>query len=148
MKVFSGLPAARHACAFLARRYLTICTHGFSDGRDKMNCGRCCKCARTLLYAEVNGMLPDYAATFDLEAFKGGRSYALLRLLRGSVGDRRSCEDRDALAYLFAAGYPLPAWIRPFRRGGGNTTLGPAQPRSGDATMSASGGDVIPGSVG
>ncbi|WP_415183137.1 hypothetical protein, partial [Phaeovulum sp.] len=109
----------------LARRYLTVCTHGFSTGREKMNCGRCYKCARALFYADSAGLLDDYSALFDLEAFRRHRSHLLLRLLRSSVGDRRNREDRDALAYLFAAGYPLPGWLRPFRKMVGQTSLRP-----------------------
>ncbi len=113
----------------LARRYLTVCTHGFSDGRDKMNCGRCYKCARALFYADTEGMLNDYSALFDIDAFKSERTHLLLRMLRGSIGDRRSREERDALAYLLAADYPLPVWLRLFRPFVGRTTMRPNIPR-------------------
>ncbi len=99
-----------------ARKYLTVCTHGFRDGRKTMNCGRCYKCARILHFAEAHGMLGDFRTTFDLENFERHKQRSLFRLFRHSFLDRRSRDDQDLLAYLVAHGYPMPAWLRPFRR--------------------------------
>ncbi len=104
----------------LAQRYLTVCTHGFEDGRNKMNCGRCYKCARILCFAEAHGMLDAFSTTFDLENFNRHKGRSIFRLFRHSFLDRRSRDDQDLLAYLVAHGYPMPAWLRPFRRNVGD----------------------------
>tara|TARA_R110000850_G_scaffold81364_1_gene174863 strand:+ start:1118 stop:1390 length:273 start_codon:yes stop_codon:yes gene_type:complete len=81
-----------------------------------MNCGRCQKCARALFYADAIGKLDAFSTTFDIDAFKLHKKHGLLRLLRHSVLDRRSREDREALAYLFEQNYPLPSWFELFRK--------------------------------
>lgn len=100
----------------LAQLYLTVCTHGFQDGRRTMNCGRCYKCARALHFADTHGLLEAYGTTFDVENFDRNRGRSLFRLFRSSFLDRRSRDDQDLLAYLFEAEYPLPGWLRLFRR--------------------------------
>lgn len=99
-----------------AQRYLTVCTHSFKEENGKMNCGRCQKCARALFYADAIGQLDAFSTTFDIDAFKLHKKDGLLRLLRHSVLDRRSREDREALAYLFEQNYPLPSWFELFRK--------------------------------
>lgn len=103
----------------IAQQYLTVCTHGFEDGRSKMNCGRCYKCARALHFAEAHGLLEAFGTTFDVANFNRNRGRSLFRLFRHSFLDRRSRDDQDLLAHLFEAGYPLPGWLRMFRRGVG-----------------------------
>ncbi|MFP1646642.1 hypothetical protein [Pontitalea aquivivens] len=106
-----------------ARAHLTVCTHGFEDGRTKMNCGQCYKCARALFFADANGMLEDFSQTFDLTAFQANRAHGLRRILRHTVVNRKTREDQDMLAYLFEQDYPMPGWFRLFRKMAGRSSL-------------------------
>lgn len=107
----------------LAPRFLTVCTHGLGNGRAKINCGRCYKCARALFFAETIGRLDDFAETFDLAAFRAGKGHALRRMLRLAALDRKTRDDQEMLAYLFEQGYPLPPWFWLFRRAVGTSSL-------------------------
>lgn len=106
-----------------ARRHLTVCTHGFEDGRTRMNCGRCYKCSRALLFADANGMLDEFSETFDLTAFRANRAHGLRRILRHTALNRKTREDQDMLAYLFERDYPMPAWFQLFRNKAGRSSL-------------------------
>lgn len=106
-----------------ARDYLTVCTHGFEDGRSVLNCGRCYKCSRILFFADANGMLDEFSQTFDLAAFRSHRAHGLRRILRHTALNRKTREDRDMLAYLFERKYPMPAWFQLFRKQAGRSSL-------------------------
>lgn len=92
---------------------LLVCVRGLRRNRVNLNCGRCYKCARVLLHAEVDGCLDEVASTFEMAAFRRGKAHAILRLLRRSLGFERNENDIDLLRYLHARRYPFPAWARP-----------------------------------
>ena len=81
--------------------------------RANLNCGRCYKCARVLLHAEADECLDDMAATFDIDGYRRGRNYAILRLLRVSLGSWRNANDIDLLKYLHERRFSFPAWSTP-----------------------------------
>ena len=105
---------ARVMSTELARRYLTVCIREPGAAGGPLNCGRCYKCARALAYADAQGMLDDFAGIFDTGAFRRHRDHALFRFLRHSLGDRRTEDDLEMLAWLDRKAYPMPWWMRPF----------------------------------
>lgn len=98
----------------LARRYLTVCIRDPRAGDGRLNCGRCYKCARALAYADAEGILDQFGAVFDIEAYRKHRDHALFRFLRHSIGDRRSDTDLEMLAWLDRRRTPMPWWMEPF----------------------------------
>lgn len=92
---------------------LLVCIRGFRTDRRAVNCGRCFKCARLLLQAEASGRLDAVAASFDMDAFRAGRSYSILRLLRLALGPARNGADIDLVGFLDDRGFRFPAWARP-----------------------------------
>ena len=92
---------------------LLVCVRGFRRDRRNLNCGRCYKCARVLLQAEADGRLAAVAGTFDMDAFRRGRTHSFLRLLRSSLGPTRNVNEIDLLKYLHERRYRFPAWMRP-----------------------------------
>ncbi len=58
---------------------LDVCFNHWS-GRAKINCGVCEKCCRTLLTLEVFGLLQEFEASFDLDAYKKRRSRFLHKI--------------------------------------------------------------------
>ena len=99
----------------VAHRHLTVCIRDHPEGRDVLNCGRCYKCAAFLAQAEAAGVINNFRATFDVDAYLAHRSHAFLRFLRHSIGDRRLNYDLELLHRLMERGANVPAWIRPFR---------------------------------
>lgn len=95
------------------RRDLLVCVRGFRRDRAKLNCGRCYKCARVLLHAEADGHLDEMSTTFDIDGYCRGRDYAVLRLLRVSLGPWRNGNDIDLLKYLDERRFSFPAWSKP-----------------------------------
>jgi hypothetical protein len=92
---------------------LLVCIRGFRRDRAALNCGRCYKCARVLLQAEAEGRFDAVAGTFDVEGYRRGKAYAIMRLLRWSLGVSRNVNEIDLLKHLHARRYPFPAWARP-----------------------------------
>lgn len=63
-----------------AQKYLEVCVMGTGK-----NCGRCVKCARTLLMLDYLGALDKFAKVFDVEAYKKDRHWYLRYLYRCQV---------------------------------------------------------------
>jgi hypothetical protein len=90
-----------------------VCVRGFQRDRGNLNCSQCYKCARFLLHAEADGRLDAIGSTFDVEAYRRGRSYAILRMLRSALGPEQNENDIDLLQYLHARRFSFPTWARP-----------------------------------
>jgi hypothetical protein len=90
-----------------------VCIRGFRRDRGNLNCGQCYKCARLLLHAEADGRLDAVGTTFDLDAYRRGRSYAILRSLHWALGPDRNENDIDLLKYLHGRRFSFPTWARP-----------------------------------
>lgn len=90
-----------------------VCMRGFRRDRAALNCGRCYKCSRVLLHAEAIGVLDAVADTFDMAAFRRGRTHSVMRLLRFSLGPTRNPVEIDLLKFLAANGFEFPRWSRP-----------------------------------
>lgn len=60
-----------------AQKYLEVCVQGVGK-----NCGRCVKCARTLLMLDYLGALDKFGKVFDVEAYKRDRHWYLRYLYR------------------------------------------------------------------
>jgi tRNA U34 2-thiouridine synthase MnmA/TrmU len=91
MDKLAGLPDMRHA-----GRYLDLCTdqsyQASAPPDAPVNCGRCFKCARTLLLLEHLGSVDRFAHRFDLAAFETVRDEAARTVWTGtshSVADAR-----------------------------------------------------------
>jgi len=93
--------------------HVLVCIRGFRRDRRNLNCGQCYKCSRFLLHAEADGRLDAIGTTFDLDAYRRGRSYAIFRSLRWALGPDRNENDIDLLQYLHARQFPFPPWARP-----------------------------------
>jgi hypothetical protein len=52
---------------------LDVCTQPVQE----RNCSKCFKCVRTLLALDIVGMLPRYAAAFDLNLYRKNRAYLI-----------------------------------------------------------------------
>jgi hypothetical protein len=65
--------------------------------------------------AEAAGVLEEFRATFDVDAYLANRTHAFSRFLRHSIGDRRLNYDLELLHRLLERGADVPIWIRPFR---------------------------------
>jgi hypothetical protein len=90
-----------------------VCVRGFRRDRRNLNCSQCYKCTRFLLHAEADGRLDAVGATFDLDAYRRGRSYAILRSFRSALGPARNPNDIDLVQYLHARRFAFPPWARP-----------------------------------
>lgn len=99
----------------VAKRHLTVCIRDHPEGRDVLNCGRCYKCAAFMAQAEAAGVLEEFRATFDVDAYLANRNHAFSRFLRHSIGDRRLNYDLELLHRLLERGADVPIWIRPFQ---------------------------------
>jgi len=93
--------------------HVLVCVRGFRRDRGNLNCGQCFKCARFLLHAEADGRLDAVGGTFDLDAYRRGRSYAIMRSLRWALGPEKNENDVDLLQYLHARRFSFPTWARP-----------------------------------
>ena len=60
-----------------AQKYLEVCVQGVGK-----NCGRCVKCARTLLMLDYLGALDKFCEVFDVEGYKKNRQWYLRRLYK------------------------------------------------------------------
>ena len=60
-----------------AQKYLEVCVQGVGK-----NCGRCGKCARTLLMLDYLGALDKFAHVFDIDGYKKNRHWYLRYLYR------------------------------------------------------------------
>lgn len=92
---------------------IQVCVRGDGKSRNALNCGRCHKCARLLMQAEVMGRLERVAPTFDLDAYWAGRNYSIFRMLRLALKWRASRNDVNLLKYLAGHAFKFPAWARP-----------------------------------
>lgn len=63
-----------------AQMYLQVCVQGVGK-----NCGRCVKCARTLLMLDYLGALDKFSEVFDVDAYKKNRHWYLRYLYRCQV---------------------------------------------------------------
>lgn len=67
----------------IVQQHLNVCTnwrYQISADRTVINCGRCSKCARTMLTLEALGSLQHYGRSFELADFAQGRAALLSRL--------------------------------------------------------------------
>lgn len=94
---------ARVAELEISRRYLDVCIEpaGRSDGRP--NCSRCKKCVRTMVTLDILGVLEEYGAVFDLDAWRAEGPWRIGLVL--GAGDTFSREIRDLARQR---GYRLP----------------------------------------
>jgi hypothetical protein len=94
----------------LAHRSLDICVNGaYQAGRDPdapVNCGRCHKCARTILVLQHLGLLDPFAARFDLVAFQDVRERTL-----DTIETRPFHLENEARALLAGPPGTLPALV-------------------------------------
>lgn len=90
----------------LARRYLDVCVDHTHTG-PTVNCSKCWKCCRTLLTLELAGVLEEFTAVFDLDAY-----YAVKPQYLGFVHTSKHPNDHDAFLFASSKGVrALPHWI-------------------------------------
>jgi hypothetical protein len=95
-------------------RDVLVCIRGSRRDRRALNCGRCYKCARLLLQAEVTGRLDVVSGLFDMDEFRAGRNHAIGRLLRFALGPSRNPVDADLIVFLVQQKFAFPWWARPW----------------------------------
>jgi hypothetical protein len=93
-------------------RFLDICTdqryQATAGPQDKVNCGRCFKCARTIALFERMGIADRFAHLIDLAAYEDVRAETERDLLTGTTHQRADAR------WLFTA---PPGELPSFRRG-------------------------------
>ena len=76
----------------LTKKYLDVCVSvqlansggqdQWLEGKEKLNCGWCDKCLRTLLTLEIIGKLDGYDEIFDMEKYKEHREQYIYSVIR------------------------------------------------------------------
>lgn len=90
----------------LARRYLDVCVDHTHTG-PKTNCSKCWKCCRTLLTLDALGKLDEFAAVFDLEAYRAEKPRYL-----GYAKASKHPNDSDAFNFAASKGFkPSLHWV-------------------------------------
>lgn len=104
----------------LTHKYLNVCcaeqmayTSGgdakrWMVGKEKLNCGWCDKCMRTLLAYDALGKLDDYADIFDLEKYNAHKA---LYIRHTFVNDAVKPFAGELANLMLAKKYKLPCWI-------------------------------------
>ena len=89
---------------------LDVCVSGVRGG----NCSRCSKCLWTLAPLEIAGLLDRYSGVFDLDVYRGRRTWYLGELLQSD-----DPFEREVLAFARDRGFSFPipsrlrAWLKP-----------------------------------
>lgn len=78
-------------------RYLDVCINP-SKTPGRLNCSRCWKCSRALLTFEALGVLDNYRAMFDLDAFRANRDCYIATTLRDM--SKKNPNDADVVDFM------------------------------------------------
>lgn len=65
-----GEKTARVAELEISRRYLDVCIEVTQAADGRPNCSRCKKCVRTMVTLDILGVIEQYGAVFDLDAWR------------------------------------------------------------------------------
>lgn len=83
----------------VAEDFLDVCQEPRRAG-DRVNCGRCLKCQRALIFLEISGRIGRFGKVFDLRRHRRLRWWTHAYFLHGSADMRREVE-----AYAAENGY-------------------------------------------